>query len=79
MLQGNDIHKRMVDVGYDHLKMGIEPGEINKSMTAIYSGLKEKEKKKDTDRVMVAWKKLLDVLAEGFEEGLKAARDEANS
>jgi len=79
MLQGKDVHKQLVDVGYQHLRMGIEPGEINKLMTAIYDGLKEKEKKKDTDRVMLAWKKLLDVLAEGFEEGLKAARDEANS
>ena len=69
----------MVDIGYDHLRMGIEPGEINKLMTAIYKGLKEKEQKEDNHRVMMAWKKLLDALVAGFEEGLKAARDEAGN
>ena len=38
---------------------------------------KEKEQKEDNHHVMMAWKKLLDALVAGFEEGLKAARDEA--
>jgi len=78
MLQGRDIHSRMVDIGYAHLirgRMEIEPGVIKKFLAGIYGGLKIKLQKKDSDAVMLAWKKLFDLLAEGFEEGLKQARD----
>merc|ERR1712168_689816 len=77
MLKGKDIHKQMVDIGYSHLKMGVEPRQIEKFLMGVYIGIKEKQQKKDSDQVMLAWKKFFDVLAEGFEDGLKAARDEA--
>ena len=62
-----------MDVGSSHYGMGVEPHEIRKLTNAIYSGIRERTGKTDSDRVMKAWKKMLDAIADDFDEGLFAA------
>ena len=76
-MRGKPVSNRLVTLGATHHKLGIEPGEINKLTTAIYVGIREKTKKHDASHAMKTWKKLLDGLADGFDEGINAARGKA--
>ena len=65
------------EVGYEHHRQGIQPDDMEKMGEAIIVTVKELMGNEVDHNIVKAWEKLINIIAQHFNEGLTKGREES--